>query len=115
MANGLKVKIKVHIREEETEIADLKRKVEEEKPTIEEREEIYNRIDTLEEEIDKKVENTVNSIDDLEGKSIGVQLGTTGDIYASDYEGDEALKSWATSAIFTLQYLRLEASKRFPR
>lgn len=38
----------------------------------------------------KKVENTVNSIDDLEGKSIGVQLGTTGDIYASDYEGDEA-------------------------
>lgn len=38
----------------------------------------------------KKAENTVNSIDDLEGKSIGVQLGTTGDIYASDYEGDEA-------------------------
>lgn len=36
-------------------------------------------------------ENTVNSIDDLEGKSIGVQLGTTGDIYASDeYEGDKA-------------------------
>lgn len=34
--------------------------------------------------------NTVNSIDDLEGKKIGVQLGTTGDIYASDYEGDEA-------------------------
>lgn len=28
--------------------------------------------------------------DDLEGKKIGVQLGTTGDIYASDYEGDEA-------------------------
>ena len=38
----------------------------------------------------KKVENTVKSIDDLEGKSIGVQLGTTGDIYASDYEGDKA-------------------------
>lgn len=36
-------------------------------------------------------ENTVHSIDDLEGKSIGVQLGTTGDIYASDeYEGDKA-------------------------
>lgn len=30
--------------------------------------------------------NTVNSVDDLAGKSIGVQLGTTGDIYASDYE-----------------------------
>lgn len=28
--------------------------------------------------------NTVNSVDDLEGKKIGVQLGTTGDIYASD-------------------------------
>lgn len=30
--------------------------------------------------------NTVHSVDDLPGKSIGVQLGTTGDIYASDYE-----------------------------
>lgn len=29
---------------------------------------------------------TVASIDDLPGKTIGVQLGTTGDIYASDYE-----------------------------
>lgn len=34
--------------------------------------------------------NSVNSVDDIEGKKIGVQLGTTGDIYASDYEGDEA-------------------------
>ncbi|MDR0381568.1 MAG: transporter substrate-binding domain-containing protein [Oscillospiraceae bacterium] len=31
--------------------------------------------------------NTVFSLDDLEGKHIGVQLGTTGDIYASDVEG----------------------------
>ncbi len=31
-------------------------------------------------------EGAVNSIDDLPGKTIGVQLGTTGDIYASDYE-----------------------------
>lgn len=30
--------------------------------------------------------NNVNSVDDLPGKMIGVQLGTTGDIYASDYE-----------------------------
>ena len=30
--------------------------------------------------------NTVNAVDDLPGKTIGVQLGTTGDIYASDYE-----------------------------
>ncbi len=34
----------------------------------------------------KPIENTVFSVDDLPGKSIGVQLGTTGDIYASDYE-----------------------------
>lgn len=30
-------------------------------------------------------ENTVFSVADLPGKSIGVQLGTTGDIYAEDY------------------------------
>ena len=30
--------------------------------------------------------NTVHSIDDLKGKTIGVQLGTTGDIYAEDVE-----------------------------
>lgn len=30
--------------------------------------------------------NTVSTVDDLPGKIIGVQLGTTGDIYASDYE-----------------------------
>ena len=30
--------------------------------------------------------NTVFSVDDLPGKTIGVQIGTTGDIYASDYE-----------------------------
>ena len=28
----------------------------------------------------------ISSVDDLPGKKIGVQLGTTGDIYASDYE-----------------------------
>ena len=32
--------------------------------------------------------NTVHSVDDLPGKTIGVQLGTTGDIYASDYEAE---------------------------
>lgn len=32
--------------------------------------------------------NTVNSVEDLPGKTIGVQLGTTGDIYASDYEAE---------------------------
>ncbi len=29
----------------------------------------------------------INSVADLEGKTIGVQLGTTGDIYAADIEG----------------------------
>lgn len=33
--------------------------------------------------------NTVFSADDLIGKTIGVQLGTTGDTLISDYEGDE--------------------------
>ncbi|MBQ3601684.1 MAG: ABC transporter substrate-binding protein/permease [Lachnospiraceae bacterium] len=31
----------------------------------------------------------VSSVDDLKGKKIGVQLGTTGDLYASDYENDD--------------------------
>lgn len=35
-------------------------------------------------------ENTVFGVEDLEGSRIGVQLGTTGDIYVSDYEGDAA-------------------------
>ena len=30
----------------------------------------------------------VACVDDLEGAKIGVQLGTTGDIYVSDYEND---------------------------
>ena len=32
-------------------------------------------------------EPSIKSVDDLKGKKIGVQLGTTGDIYASDIEG----------------------------
>ncbi|MCD7867952.1 MAG: transporter substrate-binding domain-containing protein [Clostridiales bacterium] len=32
----------------------------------------------------------ISGVADLDGKTIGVQLGTTGDIYASDYEGDDA-------------------------
>lgn len=37
-----------------------------------------------------QTENIIKSVDDLPGKTIGVQLGTTGDTYATDYEGDEA-------------------------
>ena len=36
----------------------------------------------------KQAENTVFSVDDLSGKKIGVQLGTTGDTLVSDYETD---------------------------
>lgn len=32
----------------------------------------------------------ITCADDLEGAKIGVQIGTTGDIYVSDYEGDKA-------------------------
>lgn len=32
--------------------------------------------------------NQVHSVEDLPGKVIGVQLGTTGDIYATDYEAE---------------------------
>ncbi len=39
---------------------------------------------------DEQLPLRVNNVDELEGKRIGVQLGTTGDIYASDYEGDDA-------------------------
>lgn len=42
-------------------------------------------------------ENTVHSVADLEGKSIGVQLGTTGDIYASDVK-DAAIERFNKGA-----------------
>ena len=32
--------------------------------------------------------STINGVDDLVGKTIGVQLGTTGDTFATDYEKD---------------------------
>ena len=35
----------------------------------------------------KAPENTVHTIDDLNGKTIGVQIGTTGDTLAGDIEG----------------------------
>ncbi len=36
-----------------------------------------------------EIKALIETVDDLPGKRIGVQLGTTGDIYASDYEGDD--------------------------
>ena len=38
------------------------------------------------------VVNTVNSLDDLNGKKVGVQLKTTGDVYASDIEDVEVVR-----------------------
>lgn len=35
-------------------------------------------------------QKTITGVEDLSGAKIGVQLGTTGDIYVSDYEGDDA-------------------------
>ncbi len=37
-------------------------------------------------------DDEIDSVDDLIGKTIGVQLGTTGDIYATDYETDGTAK-----------------------
>ena len=36
--------------------------------------------------------NTIHSLDDLQGKKIGVQLKTTGDVYASDIEDAEVVR-----------------------
>ena len=41
---------------------------------------------------DESVVNTVSSLDDLNGKKIGVQRKTTGDIYASDIENAEVVR-----------------------
>ena len=60
--SDMKKEVREYIGEEENEIAALKRKVEEERPSIEEREEIYDRIDKLEEQIDKKVEEVLTGL-----------------------------------------------------
>ena len=41
----------------------------------------------------------IKSIDDLEGKMIGVQEATTGDIYASDEFGDDHVTKYANGAL----------------
>ena len=56
-----------------------------------------------------KKENTVHSIDDLPGKTIGVQLGTTGDIYASDYEAEGSTIERLTREMMLYQPLRQES------
>lgn len=39
---------------------------------------------------DRAPDKVISGLDDLEGAKIGVQIGTVGDTYASDYEGDDA-------------------------
>ena len=39
---------------------------------------------------DQAPDKVISGLDDLEGAKIGVQIGTVGDTYASDYEGDDA-------------------------
>lgn len=45
-----------------------------------------------------KADSGIKSLDDLTGKKIGVQQGTTGDIYASDDYGDENVDRYAKGA-----------------
>lgn len=42
---------------------------------------------------------SISSLDDLEGKKIGVQEATTGDIYASDEYGDDAVIRYANGGV----------------
>jgi len=58
-------------------------------------------------EATEAIENTVHSIDDLPGKKIGVQLGTTGDIYASDYEAEGSTIERYNKAVDAVQALKL--------
>ena len=39
---------------------------------------------------DQAPDKVISGVDDLEGAKIGVQIGTVGDTYVSDYEGDDA-------------------------
>jgi len=59
---------------------------------------------------EKIPENTVYSLNDLNGKSIGVQLKTTGDIYASEIEGATVQRfNKGEDAIIALQAGEIDA------
>ncbi|MBP3419742.1 MAG: preprotein translocase subunit SecA [Marinifilaceae bacterium] len=58
----MKAEIRAYIKAETDEIAEYKRRVDEENPTIEEREEIYNEIDKIEKVIDDKVEQVLTKL-----------------------------------------------------
>ncbi len=46
-----------------------------------------------------KNDSTIKTIDDLKGKKIGVQAGTTGDIYCTDDFGQENVKQYENGAL----------------
>lgn len=50
----------------------------------------YREKQEQEKQLEERMQNAISGVNDLDGKKIGVQIGTTGDIYASDYEGDDA-------------------------
>ncbi len=55
----------------------------------------------------KTEKKQIQSIDDLSGAVIGVQLGTTGDIYASDYEKEGSVIERFTKSADAVQALKL--------
>ena len=62
ITEAMKQEVRDYISEEQNEITELKRKVEEESPSIEEREEIFTRVDSLEGEIDQKIEEVLTTL-----------------------------------------------------
>ena len=45
----------------------------------------------------------ISGVDDIVGKKIGVQLGTTGDIYVSDYEKTDQEQRWSVTTRAQMQ------------
>lgn len=50
--------------------------------------------------------STIASVDDLEGKTIGVQSGTTGDIYCTDDYGQDFVKQFANGSLAVAALLK---------
>ena len=53
--------------------------------------------------------SSIKSIDDLKGKKIGVQLATTGDIYAKDDFGEENVEEYNKGAVMALTSGKIDA------
>ncbi len=88
VSEEMKVEIRGYIKGETDKIDALKLRVEEENPTIEEREEIYTEIDELEKKIDEKVEQI---LDELMPKAFAVIKET-----ARRFKENERLEVTAT-------------------